>query len=222
MNQLVIFDLDNTIIKGQSQRLLLNYAFKKKLIKPIFYYRILLWFILYRIGLAKNPKKIMEYAFSFLENKYVNECEKIINDFFNEELQNYIFEEAVKISKDHINQNRIILIISNAIEFIPKRISEFLGTKHFIGTKLAVLNGKFTGHIEGNIIYGEYKVNALKDFIKKNKLSLENSWAYSDHNSDIPLLELATHPCTVNPDRGLLKKAKERNWPTIVFKKTIK
>jgi len=82
MNELVIFDLDNTLIKKQSQALLLAYVLKKRLISPFFYFIIMTWFIFYKLGLVKNPRKIMEYSFSFLKGKRVISFRKIIDDFF--------------------------------------------------------------------------------------------------------------------------------------------
>jgi len=69
MKELAIFDLDNTLLKEQSQAALLNYAFKKRLISLFFYIKVMSWFIAYKLGLAKNPKKIMEYSFNFLIKK---------------------------------------------------------------------------------------------------------------------------------------------------------
>ncbi len=70
MKDLVILDLDNVIVKGQSQKLLLNYLFKRKLIGYWYFLKIYLWFVFYKIGLIKNPKRVMEYAFSFLKKPF--------------------------------------------------------------------------------------------------------------------------------------------------------
>ena len=221
MSELVIFDLDNTLIKGQSQKILLDYAFKKRLISPLFYIKTLIWFLFYHLGLVKDPRKIMEYVFGFLEGKDINKFENIIDDCFEKKLKKCIFREAIKIFREHVNLNREILIISNAIELIPRKFAKFLGAKYFIGTKFEKKDSNFTGKIEGDIIYGRNKVDALRKFIKRNNLSLTSSWAYSDHETDIPLLVMVTHPFAVNPDRGLYKKAKKKRWPILKFKELI-
>jgi len=68
--ELVIFDLDGVIVKGQSQKYFLDFLFKKGKIPLYFYLRVYLWFFLYRIGLVKNPKSVMKYAYSFLKGKF--------------------------------------------------------------------------------------------------------------------------------------------------------
>ena len=221
MSELVIFDLDNTLIKGQSQKLFLSYFFKKGLITRFFYIKLMFWFVLYKIGIVKNPKKTMEYAFSFLKDMNVDEFNQHINNFFEQRLKYYIFKDSIEIVKKNKNQDRKILIASNAIKFIPQRVTQFLNVDYYIGTKLEIENNKFTGKIDGDIIYGKNKVFAIKKFIKENNLSLKNSWGYSDHHSDLPFLEIVDFPVVVNPSKKLLKKAQEQKWPILKFKETI-
>ena len=224
MTELAIFDLDNTIIKGQSQKLFLGYIFKKRLITRFFYIKLMLWFVLYKLGLIDNPKKVMEYSFKFLKDKDANEFKEIINDFFEQELKHYIFEDILKIIKEHKSKKRKTLIISNAISFIPQRVADFLGIDYSIGTELEQKNNKFTGKIKGDIIYSKKKVVAIDCFVRKNKisLSLSNSYGYSDHHSDIPFLQIVDNPIVVNPDNNLGEKAKKEGWPILIFNQTIK
>lgn len=219
MNELVIFDLDNTLIKKQSQGLLLTYTLKKGTIGLFFYFTIMIWFIFYKLGLVKNPRKIMEYSFSFLKGKNVIDFREDIDDFFRERLKPIIFVDVLRLINTHKAKGRKILIISNAIEYIPKKISEFLNIDYYIGTKLEIKNNKFTGMIDGDIIYGKNKVFAIKEFVKENNLFLKNSWGYSDHHSDIPFLKTVDFPIVVNPTKKLLKEAQKRKWPILKFKK---
>ena len=221
MSELAIFDLDGVIINGQSQQIFLNYIFKKKLFGLFFYFKLYLWFIFYRLGLVKNPKKMMDFAFSFLKDRKEEEFIKIAENFFNEVLHKFIFSEIIDIINKHKANNRELLIISNSEEIFIKPIAEFLGIKNYIGTKLEVVNGKFTGKISGNIVYGKNKVNYLKEFIQKNNLNLSNSYAYADHISDLDLLMASSAPCAVNSDRELLREAKKRNWKILKFKKNF-
>lgn len=221
MKELVIFDLDNTLINDQIQKVLLKHLFEKGVINLFLYLKIVLWFLLYRLKILKNPKKIMEYGFSFLRDKKTEELEKIVDEFFKENLNKHIFKNALKIIQEHKSKNRIIIIISNSPQQLLERMSKYLYVDYFIGTRLELKNGKFTGKIENDIMYGENKVKALKNFAQENNLSLENSWAYSDHESDIPLLTIVFHPVVVNPISSLRKIAKVNNWPILLFKETL-
>ncbi|MDD2935642.1 MAG: hypothetical protein PHX25_04205, partial [Candidatus Pacebacteria bacterium] len=62
-NGTVIFDVDDTLIKGQSQKIFIDYLFKKKMISFFVYLKILIWFSLYKIGLGSNPKSVAEDSF---------------------------------------------------------------------------------------------------------------------------------------------------------------
>jgi len=222
MNELVIFDLDNTIVKGQSQRLFLSYVLKKGLITHFFYFKLMLWFLFYKLGLIEDPKKIMKSSFSFLKGQNVDDFREIINDFFEEKLKYYIFQDVVNIIKKHKTENRKILIVSNSIEFIPEVVSRFLGINYIIGTKLKQENNKFTGEIKGDIIYSKNKIIAINNFMKNNKLSFDNSYGYSDHHSDLPFLKMVSNPTAVNPSYKLKKEARKNKWLILLFKQTIK
>ncbi len=222
MKELAIFDLDNTLIKKQSQVFLLAYALKKGHVGFFSYIFIMLWFIAYKIGLVKNPKRIMEFSFNFLKNKNIDEFESIIDDFFENKLKSTLFVEALRLVEKHKRNGRETLIVSNAIEYIPKKVAQYLGIDYFIGTKLEIVNNKFTGKIKGDIIYGRNKVTSINDFVREKGFSLDNSYGYSDHYSDIPFLEMVANPFAVNPDSKLQNKAKRENWPILIFKQTIK
>lgn len=221
MKELVIFDIDGTLLKGQSQKLLLNYVFKNKLIGFLTYLKIYLWFILYKAGIEKNPKKIMEYAYFFIQGKTEADVELIIKDFFNTTLKKYIFNEAVDVINSHKLNGRKIILLSNVVEILVREIANSLDIKDYIGTKLEVIDGKFTGKILDEIVYGKEKIMHLDNFIKNNDLSLSGSWSYGDHISDLCVLEKTEHPFAVNPDNDLRREAKKNNWPILIFKTFI-
>lgn len=221
MKELVIFDLDKVIVDGQSQNIFLVYLFKKRLVGFYFFAKVSCWFLLYKLALIKNPRKIMDYAFSALRGMSVEETEKIINNFFETTLKKFIFKEAVDIIKEHKAENREIVIVSNAADLIVKKIAHFLGVQHYIATILQTDDGKFTGKIEGKIVYGENKADEIKKFIAEHNFNLEGSHSYSDHISDLPVLEIAEVPVAVNPDKFLEKVAREKNWQILTFNKFL-
>src|SRR3989344_1746902 len=149
MNELVILDSDGVILREQSQLIFLKYLFKKKIIGLFFYLKIYFWFILYKLGLIEDPKKIMDFAFSFLKGKKVADVEKIVEIFFSEKLREFIFSEIIDIIKEHKLKGRELVIISNAVDVIVDRVTEFLGIKNYICTQLEKTNGIFTGKILG-------------------------------------------------------------------------
>jgi len=217
MFQLAIFDIDDTLVNGQTQQLLLKYLRGKKVVSFGVFFKISLWFVLYKLGLISNPKKIMEYAFGFLKDWPITKMDGLIDDFFENNLKIKIYQKGLEEVKKHQKEGREILLVSNAIEPVVKKIAEYLQVKNYICTKLEVTNGKYTGRIEGSMVYGQTKVPLIIDFMSKNGYEFKETWGYGDHLSDIHYLEKVTHPFAVNPSKKFLKEAKLRNWPVLYF-----
>ncbi len=217
MKELVIFDLDKTLIKGYSQQIFLKYLFKTGIINFFNYFIISIWFIFYKLGLVKSPKKIMEYAFRFMKDWDGKKLDSLINDFFGKELKHLFFKDGIELVNNHKKENHELLIVSNVPDFLVKRISLYLGINNYIGTRLEVVGGKLTSKIIGDIVHGENKAFLVKDYISRNGFTLDNSWAYGDHISDLSILNIVDHPYATNPSPELKKEARKRNWPIISF-----
>ncbi len=217
MDELVILDLDGTIINGQSQVLFLKYLFKKNLVGLFFFIRVYAWFILYKFGLTTDPQAIMNYAFSFLKDKGIKEINKLAEEFFNDVLCQFIFGEMLDIIKKHKKEKRNLLIVSNSASFIVEHVAHYLGVRDFLSTQFEIYNEKFTGKILGNIVYGQNKANLVKEFCKKKNIRLENSYSYADSISDLNILLLSANPFPTNPDKKLLREANKRGWQVLIF-----
>lgn len=212
MKEVVILDVDNTILKGFSQELLVGYLRKKGYVS--FLYRIILglWLISYKLGFVKDPKSAMEYGFAFIKNKTVREMDTLVEDFFNTVWLKTIYPEMEKIIKEHQNLGRELILVSNAPDILVKKLASYLKINTYIATELEIKDGIYTGKINGEIMYGKRKLNAVNEYIKSNGLSLKNSWGYGDHTSDIFILSEVAHPVAVNPSRGLRNLAIKNNW----------
>lgn len=218
MKEIVIFDVDNTIVEGQSQQLFLNFLFKKKYISFVYYIRIMTWFLFYKLGFVSNPLPVIEYAFFFAKGKKIVDLDLIVNDFFKNILQPKIFPESLEIIKKHQEQGREVILVSNAIDILIKRIAEYLNIQTYLSTKLEIIDGVCTGRIIGGIMYSEQKLDAVKRYAEAKGITLSNSWSYADHSSDIFLLSHTTHPYAVNPTKKLKEFAIINKWPVLNFK----
>lgn len=219
MDKLVIFDLDGTLVKGQSQRLLLNYLLRKRLVGRLPYLRILWWFALRKAGISQQPLKIMEYAFSILQNWKTETFDELIEEFFNESLVSSIFNDGKELVRGHDDGKSNLILVSNAIEPIVKRAAVHLGIGTSIGTRLETQCGRLTGKIDGGPLFGHNKTISINDHVARHNLTLEGSWAYCDELSDLPVMEMVSNPVAVNPSTSLRKVATNRNWQILDFKK---
>ena len=221
MNELAIFDVDGTLVKGQSQLLFLKYLLSKKRINMLFYSRLVFWFILYKIGIVKNPIKPMEYAFSFIKGRTVAGISLWAHDFFLTELRNHIYMDAVDVVRDHQSSGREVILVSNSVEFIVKEVADFLKVDRYIATTLEKKDGLYTGKV-ASIVYGDLKTEAVKKFVEENGLDIRTAWAYGDHDSDRFLLAAVKHPFAINASRSLSRIAEQNHWPTLAFKELMK
>lgn len=205
---LAIFDLDNTLIRGQSQWLLAGYLLKNRGVNLFYFLKVFLWFAGYKLGLFKDPKKIMVYSFQLVKNKKVAEINEFLNDFYNKILKHKLIKQAVDILEKHKNRGDRIILLSNVVKPLAEIVGRDLGVDEVIATELERISGKYTGRIKGNIIYGEHKVDIIKERFSGD---LNNSFAYADHYSDLPLLKLVSHPVVVNPSRKIKRYIRKNN-----------
>jgi HAD superfamily hydrolase (TIGR01490 family) len=220
MQNLAIFDVDNTIINGQSQKILLDYLYKKGIIPFYKYISILSLFYLYKVNLISNPSRIMSYAYSFLKNKSDYDINLIINDFFSTELKKRFYDSIVKLINKHQEQGDRIILLSNSTNIIISKIAEHLGVNEFISSKLEIKNKTFSGRIEGEIVYGINKYKLILKYLGINDSTTNKikAYFYTDHISDLPLLLNVSNPITVNPDNELLNIAKKNSWDILEVK----
>lgn len=215
--EVVIFDVDNTIVKGQTSGELVKYAREKGLIHHITYVVLIIWLILYKFGAVANPLKPMEYGVSFIKGRRVDDIQKLIDDFFETRLAKKIYPKAADLIKQHELSGRKIILVSNAPDVVVGKIAQYLNISDFISTKLETNNNIYTGKIFGEIMYGKRKKEAVVSYLKQNNLEGSILWSYGDHDSDIDLLAYVQKPFAVNPNGKLKKYAIQNKWPIIYF-----
>lgn len=218
MKKLAIFDVDNTITSGFSQGLFVDYLYKKGRISFFQKLVIIMWFILYKIGIVKNPKVAMEYGLGFIKNKSVKDIQSIVDDFFYSVWVKKIYPDIEKIIKNHQENGRIIIIVSNAPDVLVRKLASHLRIEDIIATSLEVKDNVYTGKIFGEIIYGKKKIDKLNDYISERGFSLKNSWGYGDHETDSFFLSAVSNASVVNPSKSFKDVAVKNNWNVILTK----
>ncbi|MDA9078699.1 HAD-IB family hydrolase [Gammaproteobacteria bacterium] len=212
---LVIFDLDNTILNGDSDYAMINYlvhtqaldesAGKQNQIFIEDYQRGELDFDAYTtfalsayIGMTRS--EINEYMLPFVA--------KVIEPMIN--------TLALKIIHDHGDRGDTILLASATNELIVQPIAKRLDIQNVIGTQVKFINDKCTGEYIPPSALGEGKLQLVQQWMKKNNFDdFSDTTFYSDSINDLPLLEAVDFPKTVNPDAMLEKISLERGWEII-------
>ena len=131
-----------------------------------------------------------------------------------------VYAEAVALIAEHRAAGRDVVIVSSSGSEVVEPIGAMLGADHAVGTRMVVQDGRYTGEI-GFYAYGEGKAEAMRELADAHGYDLAASWAYSDSETDIPMLSGVGHPTAVNPDRALRRMADERGWPVLEFNRPI-
>jgi HAD superfamily hydrolase (TIGR01490 family) len=130
--------------------------------------------------------------------------------------------EARRLLDRHRHAGRDTFIVSAAPQEIVEPLALSLGMTSGIGTRSVVVDGVYTGELEGPFCYGEGKVEAITELANWNGYHLEQCYAYSDSASDLPMLEAVGHPVAVNPDSRLERHARRHGWPIVIFSERTK
>jgi HAD superfamily hydrolase (TIGR01490 family) len=107
-----------------------------------------------------------------------------------------------------------IIVSASPIEIVSA-IATALGLEGAVGTRSEIVNGCYTGRLEGAFCYGEGKVAEVARLADERGYDLSRSWAYSDSVSDLPFLEMVGNPVAINADKRLLAHAEQHGWQTI-------
>ena len=218
---LAIFDLDNTLLDGDSDYNWGIYLVKKGYLDEEEYkVKNQKFFEEYQHG-KLDIFAFAEFQFQFLKNNTRKFLNDVRSDYIDEIIKPMVLKKAVDLVSQHKEAGDSLLIITATNSFITKPIGELFGIENLIGTDPEEHLGEFTGKVKGTPSFKEGKVTRLFDWLDARDFKLtdfEKTYFYSDSHNDLALLEVVTNPVVVNGDKILLEKAQEKNWPTLNLK----
>jgi phosphoserine phosphatase len=120
----------------------------------------------------------------------------------------------------HQDEGRATFIVSAAGNEMVAQLAQVLGMEGGIGTSYEVgPDGRYNGRLRGPFVYGEGKVEAMRQFTEEHGIGLDESYAYSDSVSDLPMLRSVGNAVVVNPDAELLTIARDEGWRVLKFER---
>lgn len=215
-NRAAFFDIDDTLIAGQTQKFLAITAFKEGKIGLTKLLSLLLFFARYKLGLINDVREVMEASYVLIKGWNKDEVNKLIQKCFDSFVIPNVYDDGKKLIAELKAGGYRIILISNTLQQIVDLLVKYLEVDGGIGTSLSVIDDIFDGKIE-RLVYGESKVSLLHEKFD-NEIDFNVSAAYSDNKSDIPLLQSVGSPTAVNPDAVLKNKALASGWPIVYFK----
>ncbi|MCU7816564.1 MAG: HAD-IB family hydrolase [Candidatus Thiodiazotropha sp. (ex Rostrolucina anterorostrata)] len=212
---LAIFDLDNTLLAGDSDYLWGVFLVEKGIVDGDEYRRENdRFYAEYMAGRLD----IIEFQRFSLKPLRDNRPEQLLDwrqEFLDSKISPIISQQARQLVENHKIAGDQLLIITATNSFITTPIAQKFGIDNIIATEPEILNGHYTGEVAGEPSFRDGKVNRLYNWLKEQQQDLRGSFFYSDSHNDLPLLESVENPVAVDPDETLTKIATERNWPIL-------
>lgn len=215
---LALFDLDNTLLAGDSDYEWAQFLIDKGVLdreryeskNQVFYDRYkagtldIFEFLAFQLRpLAEHPRKQLDaWHREFMETR----------------IRPMIRDSARALVDSHRGETRMIITATNS--FVTAPIAQAFGVEHLIATEPAVRDGAYTGGVDGIPCFQGGKVTRLEAWLHDRGENLKNitkSTFYSDSHNDLPLLERVTHPVAVDPDERLRAHALAHQWPVLAL-----
>tara|TARA_B100000609_G_C17127540_1_gene388405 strand:- start:252 stop:935 length:684 start_codon:yes stop_codon:yes gene_type:complete len=212
---LAIFDLDNTLINGDSDYLWGVYLSKIGVVDRDTYEKTNEKFF---AQYSKGELDINEFLNFSLRPLVENKMDDLLTwraDFIEKIIKPKISLSAKKLVDNHRAMGDILLVITATNTFITQPIVDLFHIENLIGIELEVKDNKFTGKTLGIPSFKEGKVKRLFDWLTKNSTNIDGAYFYSDSSNDLPLLSIVDNPVAVNPDENLRQYAKNSGWKII-------
>jgi HAD superfamily hydrolase (TIGR01490 family) len=130
-----------------------------------------------------------------------------------------IYKDVLETAWEHQDAGRPVYIVTAASEELAESLAGVLRLDGGIGMRSEVKDGVYTGRPAGPFTYREGKAQAIRELAASEGIDLSESYAYSDSESDLPMLRAVGHPVVVNPDRALERIAREEGWQIMRFDK---
>jgi len=218
---LAIFDLDNTLIRGDSDHAWGQFLVDQGLIDTAQAGSANDYFLAqYQAG-TLNIDEYLTFALGFLAGKSPAELAPLHRQFMAEVIEPMVLPEAVKLIEHHRALGHQLLIITATNRFVTEPIAQRLGIEQLIACEAELIGGRYTGKATGTPSFAHGKVVRLKQWLIEQDASLNGAWFYSDSRNDLPLLEQVENPIAVNPDETLRDIAQTKGWAILDLRKNL-
>ena len=212
---LAIFDLDNTLIGGDSDHLWGQFVCEQRLVNDDdFGARADQFYADYAAG-DLDIDAYLRFALSPLVGHPAELIAQWHRLFMATKIRPIMLPAASALIDDHRQQGHELLIITATNRYITAPIAEALGVEHLIACEGEIVDGVYTGEPSGVPSFQAGKVTRLLEWLEGRRETLDGAWFYSDSHNDLALLELVDNPVAVDPDDILRAIAVARGWPVI-------
>lgn len=212
---LAIFDLDNTLLRGDSDYLWGIYLIDKEAVDAEQHRQENERFYQQYLAGQMDIMEFLRFQLAPLARIPTPELLQMREEFIERDIKPIITTQAQELVEKHRKHGDTLLIITATNDFVTRPIADLFGIDELIATRAEYIDGHYTGNVTGIPSYQQGKVTRLHDWLDKTENSLQDSWFYSDSHNDLPLLEEVDNPVAVNPDPQLSAYAEQAGWQVI-------
>ncbi|MSQ59742.1 MAG: HAD family hydrolase [Betaproteobacteria bacterium] len=214
--RLALFDLDNTLLAGDSDFEWAQFLMDQRVVdREVYEARNQKFYDQYKAG-TLDIREFLDFQLLPLSRHSTEQLQLWHAEFMESRIKPMITQKARDLVEGHKNDARVIITATNS--FVTGPIAREFGIEYLIATEPEQQNGSFTGQVQGTPSFREGKITRLNAWLAEMELAWESfseTWFYSDSLNDLPLLCKVSHPVAVDPDETLKDHAIEHDWMII-------
>ncbi len=216
---LALFDLDNTLLAGDSDHLWGRFLAARGVVDGAYYERENDRFYgEYKAG-CLDIAEFLRFSLRPLLEHPRERLESLRREFIAERIEPIILGPARALVERHRTFGDTLLIVTATNSFVTAPIAAMLGVSNLIATEPEERDGRYTGEVAGMPAFRDGKVLRLEQWLAEHPgEDLVGSTFYTDSHNDLPLLERVDHPVAVDPDPVLSEVARARGWPILTLR----
>lgn len=212
------FDFDETLLDTSSSRLGIRYLWDRRMVSRGFILKALVAGFLYRRHLISD-EQTSRILLRLYRGRRLEDFKNGSEAFYREILKPRLAPNILDRVACHKDQGHCLVLISGSIRYMLEPVAQDLGFEHLLCTDLEEgTNGLLTGRPKGPLCLDTTKRRLATELARSNGIDLTQSYAYGNHQADLPLLETVGFPSVVEPTEPLRKIALERNWPILAYR----
>ena len=215
---LALFDLDNTLLAGDSDFQWAQFLIEQRVLdREVYEAQNVEFYEQYKSG-TLDIHEFLDFQLKPLSRHPRSQLDAWHSEFMKERILPLITPDARELINKHMLGRDLCIIITATNRFVTAPIARELGISNLIATDAEQRDGQYTGRVSGLPCFREGKITRLESWLDEHNLtwlSFQESWFYSDSLNDLPLLNKVTHPVAVDPDATLKAHAEKKGWPII-------
>ncbi len=211
------FDFDNTLLSKDGASLGFRYMYDRGEVRLGFILKIILANQLFKRNWMSSAT-MGRLLLGYYKGRELAYFQREVKQYYTEYVKPLLAPSMLQKVREHKEQGHVLVILSASLRYLLEPVVEDLGFDHLLCTDLELDDkGVCTGEPLGPMCIAEDKTAFARKLADKENLDLPQSYAYSDHHSDIPMLSMVGHPTAVCPDRRLRRHAEQQGWPIVGY-----